>query len=188
MSSNNIFSKIYRKIKGSDSAKAEIDYLIKNGLELGKNVSNYSPYAFDSEYPWLISVGDNCIISTNVKILAHDASTGRFAVHYSKVGCVNIGKNCFIGSGSIVLCNVNIGDNCIIGAGSVVSKDIPANSVAAGNPAKVICSIDEFKAKHEESLKTKPVFEKPWYEWSNSTKEERQEMKEKLKDTFGYVK
>ena len=72
-------------------------------------------------------MGDNCIISTNVKILAHDASTGRFAVHYSKVGCVNIGNNCFIGSGSIVLCNVNIGDNCIIGAGSVVSKDIPAN-------------------------------------------------------------
>lgn len=87
-----------------------------------------------------------------------------------------------------MLCNVNIGDNCIIGVGSVVSKDIPANTVAAGNPAKVICSIDEFKAKHEESLKTKSVFEKPWYEWSNSTKEERQEMKEKLKDTFGYVK
>lgn len=59
MSSNNIFSKIYRKIKGFDSAKAEIDYLIKNGLGLGKHVSNYSPYAFDSEYPWLISVGDN---------------------------------------------------------------------------------------------------------------------------------
>ena len=181
---------IVRKIVrfGGAPEQNELDYLLKNGLVIGKNVSNYSPYAFDSEYPWLISVGDNCIISTNVKILAHDASTGRFAVHYSKVGCVNIGNNCFIGSGSIVLCNVNIGDNCIIGAGSVVSKDIPANSVAAGNPAKVICSIEAFRQKHEEYLNDKPVFEKPWNEWPNASLEEKLEMKKQLQGTFGYVK
>lgn len=173
---------------GVTPEQAEMKYLVDNGLTIGKNVSNFSPYAFDSEYPWLISVGDDCIISTNVKILAHDASTGRFAVHYSKVGCVNIGKNCFIGSGSIVLCNVTIGDNCIIGAGSVVSRDIPANSVAAGNPAKVICSIEEFREKHAKLLSEKPVFEKPWNEWPTATMEEKLEMREKLKDTFGYVK
>lgn len=187
MKIKSMFRRIVR-LGGVTPEQNELDYLLKNGLVIGKNVSNYSPYAFDSEYPWLISVGDNCIISTNVKILAHDASTGRFAVHYSKVGCVNIGNNCFIGSGSIVLCNVNIGDNCIIGAGSVVSKDIPANSVAAGNPAKVICSLEEFKQKHEDYLNNKPIFEKPWNEWPNATLEEKMEMKKRLQGTFGYVK
>lgn len=186
MSIKNLIRKIVRG--GVTPEQAEMDYLLKNGLTLGKNVVNYSPYAFDSEYPWLITVGDNCIISTNVIILAHDASTGRFAINYSKVGCVNIGRNCFIGSGSIILCNVSIGDNCIIGAGSVVSRDIPANTVATGNPAKVICTIEEFKSKHNKYFKEKPVFEKAWNEWPNATMEEKLEMKEKLKGTFGYVK
>ena len=168
--------------------EAEMDYLLKNGLTIGENVLNYSPYAFDSEYPWLISVGDNCIISTNVKILAHDASTGRFAVNYSKVGCVSIGKNVFIGSGSIILCDVKIGDNCIIGAGSVVSKDIPENSVAAGNPAKVICSMDDFKNKHSENMKKRPVFQKSWDQWPSASWEEKMDMKEKLQNGYGYVK
>lgn len=82
------------------------------------------------------------------------------------------------------MCNVNIGDNCIIGADSVVSKDIPKTSVAAGNPAKVICSIDELRVKHNQSLLEHPAFEKPWYEWRNATKEE---MKRKLNGTFGYI-
>lgn len=176
-----------RLIRGKSPEQREKEYLLKNGLQLGDNVVSYSPYAFDSEYPWLISVGDNTMISTNVKILAHDASTG-YAVHYSKIGKVHIGKNCFIGTGSIVLCNVNIGDNCIIGAGSVVSKDIPDNSVAAGNPAKVICSIEEFREKHKQLLSEKPVFEKPWDQWPTATMEEKIEMREKLKGTFGYVK
>lgn len=47
-----------------------------------------------------------------------------------------------------VLSNVHIGDNVIIGAGSVVNRDIPDNMVAAGVPCKIICTIEEYKAKH----------------------------------------
>lgn len=184
----NLKGKIKRFISGVTPERAEMNRLIEGGLSIGRNVSCYSPFAFDSQYPWLISVGDDCIISTDVKILAHDASTGRFAVHHTKVGHVNIGNNCFVGYGSIVLCNVNIGDNCIIGAGSVVINDIPANSVAVGNPAKVICSIEEYKNKHKNLLKEKPVFNKRWDEWSTASMEEKLDMKEKLKCTFGYVK
>lgn len=50
---------------------------------------------------------------------------------------VIIGSNCWIGGGAIILPGVSIGDNCVIGAGSVVNRDIPPNSLAAGNPAKV---------------------------------------------------
>jgi|WetSurMetagenome_2_1015567.scaffolds.fasta_scaffold06019_3 acetyltransferase-like isoleucine patch superfamily enzyme len=51
---------------------------------------------------------------------------------------INIGKNCSVYAGTIIIGGVNIGDNCVIGAGSVVTKDIPPNCFAAGNPAKII--------------------------------------------------
>lgn len=57
-------------------------------------------------------------------------------------GAISIGNNCWIGAKVTVLAGVDIGDNCIIGAGSIVTKDIPANSLAVGSPAKVIKSID----------------------------------------------
>ena len=57
-------------------------------------------------------------------------------------GGIFIGNNVWIGANCCILPNVHIGDNCVIGAGSVVTKDIPSNSVAAGNPAKVIKKID----------------------------------------------
>ena len=63
---------------------------------------------------------------------------------------VKIGNNCFIGAKAIILPGVSIGDNVIVGAGSVVTKNIPSNVVVAGNPAKIIMSIDEFTQKHIE--------------------------------------
>ena len=61
---------------------------------------------------------------------------------HTRVGEVNIGNNVFIGTKSIILPNVSIGDNVIVGAGSIVTKDIPANSVVCGNPARVITSYE----------------------------------------------
>ena len=56
---------------------------------------------------------------------------------------VTIGNNCWIGANSVICPGVTIGENTVIGAGSVVTKDIPANVVAAGNPCKVIREINE---------------------------------------------
>lgn len=66
-----------------------------------------------------------------------------------KIGCIEIGNNVFIGSNTIVLCDVKIGSNVIIGAGSLVNKDIPDNSIAVGTPAKVIGTFDNFIAKRK---------------------------------------
>jgi galactoside O-acetyltransferase len=56
---------------------------------------------------------------------------------------IHIGKNCWLGAGVIVLPGITIGDNTVVGAGSVVTKDLPANVVAVGNPAKVIKKLKE---------------------------------------------
>lgn len=56
---------------------------------------------------------------------------------------MRIGKNCWIGAGVVIVPGVTVGDNTVIGAGSVVTKDIPANVVAVGNPCRVMRPISE---------------------------------------------
>lgn len=106
---------------------------------------------FDPDWPFLIEIGDNVTI-TNSTLLTHDASTWPF-LKKSRIGGITIGNNVFIGHGSIILPNVRIGDNVIIGAGSVVTKDIPSDSIAAGNPCKVIGAYGDYVKKHEGYIK-----------------------------------
>jgi galactoside O-acetyltransferase len=56
---------------------------------------------------------------------------------------VHIGRNCWIGAGAVILPGVTIGDNTVVGAGSVVTKDLPSNVVAVGNPCRVMREIRE---------------------------------------------
>ena len=135
---------------------------------LGKNVDIVGGANFGSE-PYLITIGDNTTISFDCAFVTHDAATRviRHLPGFNKetviYGPINVGKNCFIGCRSVILPNVNIGDNCIIGAGSVVNKDIPSNSVAAGVPCKVICTLDEYIEKHKDDfmyIVSKPFEEK----------------------------
>ena len=154
----------------------------------GVNFSYNSGYPIDCEWAWLIEIGDNVTLATGVKLLAHDASTSLIDKVGTKIGRITIGNNVFIGAYSIVLPGVTIGDNVVVGAGSVVTKDIPSNSVVAGNPAAFICSFDEYSRKHVDKQGKSPVFrEHPWNEWSSANVEERYAMKSKLKDTCGYL-
>lgn len=172
---------------GTNPEKAAMDWCIAHGFRVGKNFEYNSGYPIDSNWPWLISVGDNVTLSSNVKLLAHDASTAKTGVH-TKIGIVRIGNNVFIGANSIVLCNTRIGDNVIIGAGSVVTKDIPSNSVYAGNPATFVCTFDEYQKKHQANQSTHPVFRQhTWQQWPDAPEEEKAEMLKKLQDTFGYL-
>ena len=111
---------------------------------------------FDSAAYNRIRIGRDVTISFGVTVLAHDYSivhTGKAIgkrVRKIVVDDVYIGNNVFIGAKSIILPGTIIGDNCIIGAGSVVKGRILENSVYAGNPAKRICSINEYAEKHME--------------------------------------
>lgn len=109
-------------------------------------------------YPELIKLGDNVHVASNVGFVTHDIThlmlnRAELAKSLSqkkfqeKLGCIEIGNNVFIGSGTRILYNVRIGSNVVIGSGSLVNKDIPDNCVAAGVPAKVIGSFEDFVKK-----------------------------------------
>ena len=97
-----------------------------------------------------IYVGDNTMFGPNVVL----ATAGHpILPELREKGCqynvpIRIGKNCWLGAGVIVLPGVTIGDNTVVGAGSVVTKDLPANVVAVGNPCRVLREIGEHNREY----------------------------------------
>lgn len=91
----------------------------------------------------LVTFGDDCFVGPNVSIYTacHSTLPCERNTRQEWAKPVNIGHNVWIGGSVTILAGVTIGDNCTIGAGSVVTHDIPANSIAVGNPARVIRTI-----------------------------------------------
>ena len=162
-----------------------IDGLVRNGLKLGKNVEIIETFFFDPSHCFLISIGDNSTICPNVRLIAHDASTKKY-IGYTKIGKIDIGKNCFIGDSVIVLPNVTIGANSIIGAGSIVTLDIAPNSVAIGNPARVISDVDTYIRKIESISKQKKIFTEDYF-IENLDEAKRKEIILSIGDSFGFI-
>ena len=100
----------------------------------------------DTLIPQMVEIGDNFISAPGVIITAHDASTSLHGDQY-RIEKIIIGDNVFLGANSVILPGVHIGDNVIVGAGSIVTKDIPSNQIVAGNPAKIISSVDQYISK-----------------------------------------
>ena len=117
-------------------------------VHFGKNVyANYNLTMVDDSY---IYVGDNTMIGPNVTIATagHPIDPALRDVQAQFNMEVHIGRNVWIGGGCVLLPGVSIGDNTVIGAGSIVTKDIPANVVAYGNPCRVIREIGEHDRKY----------------------------------------
>lgn len=165
--------------------KAYLDKLVKNGLRLGDNVDIVADFFLDPSHCYLISIGDNTTFAPNVRLIAHDASIKKH-LGYSKMGKIDIGRNCFLGDSVIVLPNVRIGDNSIIGAGSVVTKDIPERSIAAGNPAKVLCGLDKYLEKIKVHKADKKLFGAD-YHIGALTEAKRAEILQALDNDIGYI-
>lgn len=136
-----------REVDRKERIENYIDYFRKMGVKIGNNVDMYD-VSIDSLFPFLVEIGDNCIITGGTKILAHDASLGLF-LHKYKVGRVKIHDNTFIGMDAIIMPGVEIGPNAIIGANSVVTKTVPPNSVVAGAPARLIETLDAYIRKYQ---------------------------------------
>ena len=163
--------KVLRRIRGGTPTVAE--YRLK-GVKIGNNCHIYG--SIDNGHEFLVTIGDNVTLASGCKLLTHDGSTKKI-IGYSRVGRIDIGNDVFIGGSSIVLPNVKIGNRVIIGAGSIVTKDIPDNSVAVGNPARVVGTYDAYVEKAKKQIETLPIWD---MHYSKKTDEEKQQMKTAL--------
>lgn len=177
-----LLKKIIYRIRGEYT----IEQLKKMGLRVGKNFDPQLGFELDPSHCWLIDIGDNVTFAPHVQVLAHDASMHN-VLGYTKIGCVSIGNGVFIGAGSVVLPNVKIGDNSIIGAGSVVTKDVPPNVVCAGNPARVLSTLDEFIDKNRELMKKSFLYQEEYTLRGNISEAKKNQQREELKKKDGYV-
>lgn len=141
-----------------------------NNIELGRNVTidlgaRIDTFSFSGRKPKIvigdntmisfnfsilcaeeITIGNNCLIASNVFICDENhginPESGSYISQKLQSKPIHIGSNCWIGERVSILPGVSIGDNCIIGTGALVSKSIPDNSIAVGNPCKVIKKYD----------------------------------------------
>lgn len=160
--------------------------LIKMGMIVGKNFKRLNGVILDPGHCWLIEIGDNVTMAPRVHILCHDASTKQF-LDYTKIGCVKIGNNVFIGSESVVLPGVTIGDNVVVGANSTVTHNIPDNSVAVGSPARVICTLDKYLEKEKQRMNSSICYGEEYTLRGNVSMSKRMEQKSELIGKIGYI-
>ena len=105
-------------------------------------------------YPELIRVGNNVHVHKTSRIVTHDMLNSFLKTcdpskdfgHRERLGCVELQDNVYIAMNCTVMPDVRVGKNCIVTAGSVVTSDIPENSIATGNPAKVVGRFDMYMA------------------------------------------
>ncbi|MBW3226015.1 acyltransferase [Marinobacter adhaerens] len=132
------------------------------GLKLGEGTLLVGDQSFGSE-PFLITIGENCLITDGVRFVTHDGSiqvplikNGEdFEDVYSNKSTFSrivIGDNVFIGVNSIILPGTNLGDDSIVAAGAVVKGSFPDGVVIGGNPSKIICSTQEYFDKNKSNI------------------------------------
>ncbi len=140
----------YLRIKKISRREMQLNYWRKIGMHIGEECYIFSN-KIETPEPYLITLGNHVTIAPEVMFATHDASANFYLENVSDIyGRIIIGDYCFIGMGSIVLPGVTIANHCIIAAGSVVTKSfIDPGKVIAGNPAKVIGSIDSLKEKNK---------------------------------------
>jgi maltose O-acetyltransferase len=106
---------------------------------------------------------------------------------YTKIGKIDIGENCFIGDSAIILPGVRIGPNTIIASGSVVTRgEYPSSSVIAGNPAKVLMTVDKYLEKVNNMRKNKKIYNEDWY-IDELDEVKRKEILDSIGDGIGFI-
>jgi len=173
---------------GRTSSKRYLKFLNRTGVKIGDNIyfhGGVNTVSIDITRPSLVTIGSNISFNKNFTLLTHDwggyVLRNKYKEFISSSGPVKIGNNIVFGRNVTVLKGVTIGDNCIIGLNSVITKDIPANSVAVGAPARVVSTLEDYYNKRkkqcieealvyaksiEERFNRRPKIEEFWEEFS----------------------
>lgn len=138
---NSLLQKLFGKADETTSVNAPFhcDYGIN--IKVGKNFfANYHCVMLDNVG---ITIGDNVMFAPNVGLytIGHPLDSELRKAGWEQGKPITIGDNVWVGANTIILGGVTIGENAVIGAGSLVTKDIPANTLAFGNPCKIIRKI-----------------------------------------------
>ena len=154
----------YLKFKYEKIKKDRVALSRKIGVRIGADCQVLAnPFAAFGNEPWLISLGNHVDVAADVQFLTHEGGIWIMRgldEKYKKLDVFSpivVGNNVLIGMRSIIMPGVTIGNNVIVAANSIVTKNVPDNCVVGGNPAKFICSIDNFveKFKNKETFPTK---------------------------------
>jgi acetyltransferase-like isoleucine patch superfamily enzyme len=161
--------------------------LEKAGLKIGKNVVVEATVYIDQASPFLIEIGNNCVLAHGVRVLTHDATPYKFLGGYTRLGRVHIKDNVFIAENVTILPGVTIGPNVLIAAGALINKDIGPNSCVAGVPGRFYSKFDEMLDRHRQGIKERPIFDHlKLYHGDNRSEIER--CRASVQDGDAYVK
>ena len=139
----NRFTRLYKRLFWSLEKQAR-----EAGVKMGSH--NLIASRFWSTEPYLIKIGSYCQLTEETHIYTHGGAIvarDKFP-DFDVFGKVELGNRVYVGAGAMIMPGVTIGDNVLIAAGSVVTKSIPSNVVVAGNPAKFVCTLDEYIEKN----------------------------------------
>lgn len=150
-------------------------YLRSLGMSIGDSVYLPADTWIDVSHCYLISIGDDCGFGPECMLLAHDAQMNEY-LDAARIGRITIHASSHIGARTVILPGVEIGPRTIVGANSLVARSLPPETVCAGNPARVLCSLDEYLAKHRRQLQERPAFDFLSYQIETLTREKREAM------------
>ncbi|HSD66723.1 MAG TPA: acyltransferase [Vicinamibacteria bacterium] len=138
---------------------SKVRCLRRRGARIGSHATILTGVrAFGSE-PWLIEIGSRVSLAAGVAFITHDGASRVFR-HRIEGGCpfgnrfgtIRVLDNCVVGLRAILLPGVTIGPDSIVGAGSVVTRDVPPRTVAAGVPARVLCTLEEYAERYRATM------------------------------------
>jgi maltose O-acetyltransferase len=155
-------------------------------MHIGEDVILSASLYIDVSHCHLISIGDHCGFGPECLILAHDAQMDEF-LDAARIGRVVLHPSCHIGARTIILPGVELGPRTIVGAGSVVAKSLPPDTVCAGSPAKVLCTLDEYLERHRRKLDELETFEYMQYDIRFLNETRRRQMVSAVAERDAYI-